>query len=70
MKGNLMSKLVEMDNNEMQQLVAEVKETIAQDVDLTKKSSFNLVDLWRIEKRRKSASKRFADRSNSIPFVS
>jgi hypothetical protein len=70
MKGNLMSKLVEMDNHEMQQFVAEVKETIAQDVDLTKKSSIKLVDLWRIEKGRKSASKRFADRSNHIPFVS
>ena len=70
MKGNLMSSLVPMDNESMQQLVAEVKETIAKNVDLSKeKTSIKVVDLWKIERSKKSASRAFAQKRNHIPFI-
>ena len=40
MKGNLMSSLVQLDNETMQQLVAEVKETIAKEMDFVKEKGF------------------------------
>ncbi|HVM86713.1 MAG TPA: hypothetical protein VMT76_00900 [Puia sp.] len=71
MKGNFMSSLKQMDNESLQQLVAEVKETIATDVDLDKtgKSSIKVVDLWKIERNKKSATKSFAQKRNYIPFI-
>ena len=71
MKGNFMPSLVRMDNETLQHLVAEVKETIATDVDLpkTEKASIKVVDVWKIEKKRKSATKTFAQKRNYIPFI-
>ncbi len=71
MKGNLMSSLVQMDNQSLQQLVAEVKETVATDVDLAKseKSTIKVVDLWNIQRNRKSATRKFAQKRNYIPFI-
>ncbi len=71
MKGNLMSALVQLDDASLQHLVAEVKETIATDVILAKpeKTSLKVVDLWNIERNKKSATKIFAQKRNHIPFI-
>jgi hypothetical protein len=71
MKGNLMSTLMQMDNESMQHLVAEVKETIATKEDLAKpeETSIKVVDLWKIERNKKSATRSFARRRNHIPFI-
>jgi hypothetical protein len=71
MKGNLMSALVELDNETLQYLVAEVKETVATDVELVKPETSNIkvVDLWKMNKKRKSATRRFAQKRNHIPFI-
>ena len=69
MKGNVVSSFVPVDNESMKQLVTEVKETIAADVDLTAKASLKLVDLWKIEKNKKSASRTFAQKRNHIRFI-
>ena len=71
MKGNFMPSLIQMDNEALHHLVAEVKETIATDVDLAKpeKSSIKVVDLWKIGKRKKSAIKTFSRKRNHIPFI-
>ena len=71
MKGNLMSALVELDHETMQHLVAEVKETIATDVELAKSEASNIkvVDLWKMNKSRKSATRRFAQKRHHIPFI-
>jgi len=71
MKGNLMSALVQLDDASLQHLVAEVKETIATDVVLAKpeKTSLKVVDLWNIERNKKSATRTFAQKRNHIPFI-
>ena len=71
MKGNFMPSLVQMDNEALQHLVAEVKETIATDVALAKpeKPSIKVVDLWKIGKNKKSAIKTFSGKRNHIPFI-
>lgn len=71
MKGNFMPSLVRMGNETLQHLVAEVKETIATDVDLakTEKASIKVVDLWKIQRNRKSAIKTFSRKRNHIPFI-
>jgi hypothetical protein len=69
MKVSLASLFAPVDNETMKELVAEVKETIAVDADLTKKASLKLVDLWKIERSKKSASETFAQRRNYIRFI-
>ncbi|MBS1948120.1 MAG: hypothetical protein JST47_10170 [Bacteroidetes bacterium] len=66
-----MSALKQMDDSSLQQLVAEVKETVATHVDLKKpeKSSIKMVDLWKIERNKKSATRSFAQKRNYIPFI-
>lgn len=71
MKGNFIPSLVQMDNETLQHLVAEVKETIATGVHLARpeKTSIKVVDLWKIEKNKKSAIKTFSRKRNHIPFI-
>jgi hypothetical protein len=69
MKTNQVSSYVPVDNESMKTLVTEVKETIATDVDMTGKASLKLVDLWNIERNKKSASRTFAYRRNHIRFI-
>ncbi len=71
MKGNYLSLLVKMDSASIQQLVAEVKETIAPVSGLANsdKSSFKHIDLWKIERSKKSATKTFSRKRNEIPFI-
>jgi hypothetical protein len=69
MKTNQVSSYVPVDNESMKTLVTEVKETIATDVDMTGKASLKLVDLWNIERNKKSASRTFAHRRNHIRFI-
>ena len=71
MKGNFMPSLVQMDNESLQQLVVEVRETVAKDVNLKRpgKSAIKVVDLWNISRRKKSASRTFAQKRNIIPFI-
>lgn len=72
MKGNYLSSLVEMDSASIKQLAAaEVKETIAAGAGFadSEKPSFKSVDLWKMEKRKKSATETFSRKRNEIPFI-
>jgi hypothetical protein len=57
MKSDVMQSVVRMEQEVLDRLVAEVKETIATDVcvDRSAKRSFGAVDLWNIERKRKYA---------------
>ena len=60
MKNDVMPSFVQMGTEELQQLTAEVKETIATNVELGKTKtvsrSFGIVDLWNIRRNARSAS--------------
>ncbi len=58
MKSDLMPSRVQMEAQVFNSLVKEVKETVATGIDMSepKKPSFGLVDLWNIEKNRRSAN--------------
>jgi len=57
MKSDVMPSIVQMDAEELQQLTAEVKETVATGIKLPKtKKSFGVVDMWNIRRNAKSAS--------------
>lgn len=58
MKSDVMPSIIQMDKEELQQLVAEVKETVATGIQLPKarKKSFGIVDMWNIRRNAKSAS--------------
>ena len=60
MKGNVMSSLVQMEPELIKNLVKEVKETIAVDIQETKvPKRFSIVDLWSIRRNYISARTRF-----------
>jgi ethanolamine utilization microcompartment shell protein EutL len=59
MKGNVKPSVIQMEEETFMRLVAEVKETVATDIELPKKNrSFGLVDLWNIRRNARSASSR------------
>ena len=61
MKNDVMPSIVQMGAEELQQLTAEVKETLATDIKTTEKAkpSFSIVDLWKIRRNAKSARSMF-----------
>ena len=60
MKSDVMPSIVQMEPRVLRQLTAEVKETVATDVDLAKhnKSSFGILDLWNLRRNRRSTGGR------------
>jgi hypothetical protein len=59
MKNDVMPSIVQMEADELQKLVAEVKETVATGIQLPKarkQKSFGVVDMWNIRRTAKSAS--------------
>ena len=60
MKNDVVPSVVQMEAEELRQLMAEVKETIATNVKLVNKEpvsrSFGIADLWNIRKNGKSAT--------------
>ena len=61
MKNEVMPSIVQMEYGVLENLLTEVKETLATDIEMpeTTKSSFGIVDLWNIRKNARSASSRF-----------
>ena len=61
MNSNVMPSIVKMDKEELEQLLstADVKETIAREIKMSKKQTraFGVVDLWNIQRNMKSANK-------------
>lgn len=57
MKSDLVHSIVQMDGNILKQLVTEVKETVATDVDMpgARKSSFGRLKLWDMRRRSRFA---------------
>lgn len=58
MKTDVMPSIVQMEYGELQELVKEVKETVAKDIKVTElktKSVFGSVDMWNIRRNSKSA---------------
>jgi hypothetical protein len=59
MKNDVMPSIVQMDADELQRLTAEVKETVAVNIKLSKEKRidrpFGIVDLWNIRRNAKSA---------------
>jgi hypothetical protein len=58
MKSDVMPSIVQMGTEELQQLTAEVKETVATGIQLpkAKKKSFGIVDMWNIRRNARSTS--------------
>lgn len=57
MKGEVMPVLVQMGKEELQQLVTEVKETVATHVNVkVAKRKFGAVDMWNRQRRSKLAT--------------
>ncbi len=62
MKSDVMPSIVQMEYGVLQQLVKEVKETVAKDIKMPavkSKSSFGSVDMWNIRRNAKSAASMF-----------
>ena len=61
MKNEVMPSIVQMEYGVLENLLAEVKETLATDIEMPEsaKPSFGIVDLWNIRKNARSASSRF-----------
>jgi hypothetical protein len=62
--SSIVQTIVQMEQNAFNQLVSEVKETVAQDIDFPKLNnnnnpSFGIVDLWNIRKGKRSAASAF-----------
>ena len=58
MKDEVMPSVVQMEYGQLQDLLKEVKETIAKDIKLAEpetKKSFGIADLWKIRRNAKSA---------------
>lgn len=60
MKSNVMPSIVKIEANELQQLVTEVRETVATGIVNVKrkkhKQSFGVVDMWKIHRGMKTAT--------------
>jgi hypothetical protein len=59
MKNDVMPSIVQMGAEDLQKLVAEVKETVATGIQLpkvNKRKSFGVVDMWNIRRNARSAS--------------
>jgi hypothetical protein len=59
MKNDVMPSIVQMGAEDLQKLVAEVKETVATGIQLpkaSKRKSFGVVDMWNIRRNARSAS--------------
>lgn len=59
MKSNVMPSLIQMDAEELRTLTAEVKETVATEVQLPtamKRNVFTAADMWNIRRNAKTAS--------------
>ncbi len=58
MNSDVMPSIVQMDADVLKNLLTEVKETVATVIQLPeeKKSSFGVVDMWKIRRTAKSAS--------------
>ena len=56
MKSDVMHSIVQMEPRVLRQLVKEVRETVATDVNLEskKKNSFGALNMWNIRKNRRS----------------
>ena len=62
MKDDVMPSVVQMEYGQLQDLLKEVKETIAKDIKLPEpatKPSFGVVDLWKIRRNAKLATRMF-----------
>ena len=62
MKDDVMPSVVQMEYAQLQDLLKEVKETVAKDIKLPEpktKTSFGVVDLWNIRRNAKSATAMF-----------
>ena len=60
MKNDVMPSIVQMEYGVLNQLLTEVKETLATDVEMPEvKPSFGVVDLWKIRRNIKSARSLF-----------
>jgi len=60
MKNDVMPSIVQMEYGVLNQLLTEVKETLATDVEMPEvKPTFGVVDLWKIRRNAKSARSLF-----------
>jgi len=62
MKNDVMPSVVQMEYGQLQDLLKEVKETIAKDIKLPEpktRKSFGIADMWKIRSTAKSASTMF-----------
>ena len=60
MKSDVMPSIVQIEPNVLRQLMAQVNETVATEVDFAKtnRNSFSVVDLWNIRRNRRNSGGR------------
>lgn len=70
MKCDVMPALIQLEKEELQQLCCEVKETIANDIvfpEITvKDNSFGIADLWNIQRKMKTAGRRWSNKHRAL----
>ena len=68
MKHDVMPSIVQMGQEELQQLVQEVKETVATEMSKPKvnKNTIKVVDVWNIHRSKRSANSLMKSRAISI----
>ena len=62
MKSDVMPSIIQMEYGELQDLLTEVKETVAKDIKMPEpaiKPTFGVVDLWKIRRNAKLATRMF-----------
>lgn len=68
MKSDVMPSLVKLEKKELQALCAQVKETVATEINLSAKesASFNAADLWSLQQKMKTARNRWNSRNRDL----
>ena len=62
MKSDVMPSIIQMEYGVLQDLLTEVKETVAKDIKMPEqapKTNFGVVDLWKIRRNAKLATRMF-----------
>jgi hypothetical protein len=62
MKNDVMTSIVQMEPNVLKNLVKEVQETVAREIQVLPKltkASFGIADLWNIQRNTRTAQQRF-----------
>ena len=70
MKRDVMPRLIQLEQEELQQLCCEIKETIANDIVFSeikvKETSFGIADLWNMQRKMKTAGRLWSNKHSAL----